>query len=68
MKFTELERYLIVLVRAWAIGRSVSLCTDCLSANQIKELVLYFNQYTINCNTFHLQDTSFTIAPSSVFL
>ena len=32
-----------------SIRRSVRLCTDCLSANQIKEFVPYFNQYTRKC-------------------
>ena len=36
-----------MLVRCQSIRQSVRLCTDCLSANQIKEFVAYFNQYTI---------------------
>ena len=30
-----------------SICLSVRLCMDCLAANQIKEFVPYFNQYTI---------------------
>ena len=37
----------IVLVHCRFIRKSVRLCTGCLSANQIKEFVAYFNQYTI---------------------
>ena len=29
--------------------------TDCLSANQIKDVVAYFNQYTINMNIENLK-------------
>ena len=47
MKFTELERCLLCKYVAQSICRSVRLCTDCLSANQIKKFVPYSNQYTI---------------------
>ena len=39
-----------MLVRCRSIRQSVRLCTDCLSANQIKEFVAYFSQYTIMKN------------------
>ena len=39
-----------MLVHCRSIRQSVRLCTDCLSANQIKEFVAYFNQYTITAN------------------
>ena len=48
MKFYWIRTLFIVLVRCRSIRQSVRLRTDCLSANQIKELVAYFNQYTIN--------------------
>ena len=34
-------------MRCRSIRQSVRLCMDCLSVNQIKEFVAYFNQYTI---------------------
>ena len=36
-----------MLVHCRSIRQSVRLCTDCLSVNQVKEFVAYFNQYTI---------------------
>ena len=40
-----------VVLLCWCVAgsmrQSVRLRTDCLSANQIKEFVAYFNQYTI---------------------
>ena len=46
------ESAVSLLVRCRSIRQSVRLCTDCLSANQIKEFVAYFNQYTIRGPTF----------------
>ena len=39
-----------------SIRQSVRLRTDCLSANQIKEFVAYFNQYTITENVQNILD------------
>ena len=32
------------------------LCTDCLSANQIKRFVAYFSQYTVKIFIYKLHD------------
>ena len=47
MKLYSVRVLFTVLVRCQSIRQSVRLCTDCLSLNQIKEFVAYFNQYTI---------------------
>ena len=54
MKLYWVRVLFTVLVRCRSIGQSVRLCTDCLSANQIKEFDAYFNQYTINRGYFQL--------------
>ena len=43
MKLYRVRALFTVLVRC----RSIRLCMDCLSANQIKEFAAYFNQYTL---------------------
>ena len=50
MKLYRVRALFTVLVRCWSIRQSVHPCTDCLSANQIKEFYAYFNKYTINLN------------------
>ena len=50
----ELEHGLLCQCVARSIRQSIRPCTDCLSTNQIKEFVAYFNQYAIKYDTDHL--------------
>ena len=45
--FTEKERCILCQCVTRSIRRSIRLCTDCISSNQIKEFVPYFEQCTI---------------------